>query len=412
MISLLHYASLLLALLVSAWYFRDLGDITQMAFKVSRRNLLFAIRHEKHFLWAGAVLLAIAMITWRPAGAGVWSFVVVALCLIMLVFPWAWVHLGLRNQQQSARFYTVDQASQFVRPDTSVLVIENGSHARAHPDYELQRPHLAGTRDGLGGENILMTYCAMSHLGIAVKPERMGRLLSLDVAGQHGNNLVLRDRSNSEPFAQIDCCTVNGPLERWPTFRMRFDAFVKAYPQGEVFLNPIPGFLQNPLFFVVDHLVEALFRKALHNHHHREALMFDTMTHEDTRLPRKTLVWALEAGGESAAFTADFIKGAGYPLNIVLGGQRLVVGWQPEEDCITAFYRPGDRPVTELDFRGQSDRGKLQRFESLFPGLYWFVWVNFHPDTLLNEEVSLHDGVALPNANVTLTSRSHQSRLT
>ena len=139
--------------------------------------------------------------------------------------------------------------------------------------------------------------------------------------------------------------------------------------------------------------------------------MFDTMTHEDTRLPRKTLVWALEAGGESAAFTADFIKGAGYPLNIVLGGQRLVVGWQPEEDCITAFYRPGDRPVTQLDFRGQSDRGKLQRFESLFPGLYWFVWVNFHPDTLLNEEVSLHDGVALPNANVTLTSRSHQSRL-
>ena len=35
-------------------------------------------------------------------------------------------------------------------PDKLSLKIENNGEARAHPDYHIKRPHLAGTPEGLG----------------------------------------------------------------------------------------------------------------------------------------------------------------------------------------------------------------------------------------------------------------------
>ena len=68
--------------------------------------------------------------------------------------PWIWLHLGLRNQQNSARYYSVEEARDYVRGDESVIVIENNGQARAHSDYYIKRPHLAGSPDGLGGHNV------------------------------------------------------------------------------------------------------------------------------------------------------------------------------------------------------------------------------------------------------------------
>lgn len=55
--------------------------------------------------------------------------------------------------------------------DISVLVIENNGLARAHPDSHLLRPHLAGNDEGLDGENVIMTYCAIANLGLGYIPE-------------------------------------------------------------------------------------------------------------------------------------------------------------------------------------------------------------------------------------------------
>ncbi len=63
----------------------------------------------------------------------------------MVGFPWIWLHVGLRNQQNSATYYSVEEAKNFVRGDESVIVIENNGEARAHPDYHIKRPHLVGS---------------------------------------------------------------------------------------------------------------------------------------------------------------------------------------------------------------------------------------------------------------------------
>ena len=84
-----------------------------------------------------------------------------------------------------------------------MVVIEKDGVARAHPQAQLMRPHLAGNEEGLDGENVVMTYCAMANLGVGYTPEVEGEKLELEVLAQHGNNLILRDNKTGEPIQQI-----------------------------------------------------------------------------------------------------------------------------------------------------------------------------------------------------------------
>ena len=109
-----------------------------------------------------------------------------------------WLSLGLgppgfAQPNDSAKFYPIEEARKYLNPAESVVVIEKDGVARAHPDHQLMRPHLAGNDEGLAGENVVMTYCAMANLGLGYRPEIAGDKLDLEVLAQHGNNLILRD---------------------------------------------------------------------------------------------------------------------------------------------------------------------------------------------------------------------------
>lgn len=80
------------------------------------------------------------------------------------ILTWIYVHLGLRNQKDNASYYSIDEAKAFVSPTTQVIVLENNGIARVHPQPQIMRPHLAGAQDGLGGENVVMTFCATANL--------------------------------------------------------------------------------------------------------------------------------------------------------------------------------------------------------------------------------------------------------
>jgi hypothetical protein len=110
---------------------------------------------------------------------------------VLYGFPWIYVHLGLRNQMSTAKYYSIDEAKELVSPSSSVVVIEKDGVARAHPDSQILRPHLAGNKEGLNGENVVMTYCAMANLGIGYTPEIEGKKVDLEVLAQHGNNFCV-----------------------------------------------------------------------------------------------------------------------------------------------------------------------------------------------------------------------------
>ena len=157
--TIVFWLGLVASLGIGFVYFRDLGDVSQMILRVKRSNMVRFIRYEYQLIAAGLAAAAVMAIAHLGFGAGpAWAFWLgLALVVILYGFPWVWVHLGLRNQIDSAKFYSIEEARKYLNPAESVVVIEKDGVARAHPDHQLMRPHLAGNDEGLAGENVVMT---------------------------------------------------------------------------------------------------------------------------------------------------------------------------------------------------------------------------------------------------------------
>ncbi len=394
--TLLFWTGLAVSLGIGFVYFRDLGDVSQMVLKVKRENMIRFIRHEGRFVavgLAGATVMAVAHIG-AGAGPSFAFWIAAALTAFLYGFPWIWVHLGLRNQMNGAKYYSIEEARKHINPAGSVMVIEKNGVARAHSDHELMRPHLAGNDEGLDGDNVVMTYCAMANLGIGYTPEIEGQKLDLQVLAQHGNNLILRDNATGEPIQHIygwrEADGANGPaMKPWPTYRMSFRGFQKAFPDGTVFLNKPSS---NPLLRLLDLVTDAVFSMGIAQQHRDERPVMDNMTREDPRLPNKTYVWGINIGDDAVCYTEDFIVEQGGVINAVIGERKVVIARDPIYESIGAYYNDSDAPVTSIDFFGNSDQGVLRRVETLKAGLFWHVWAEFFPNTDIDRVVQSAGG--------------------
>ncbi|WP_299985547.1 DUF3179 domain-containing (seleno)protein [uncultured Ruegeria sp.] len=380
-------------------YFRDLGDVSQMLLKVKRANMVRFIRNEYRLIAIGLGAFAIATLAHFALGAGpFWLWLVAAVLVLLLYgFPYVWVHLGLRNQLNTAQYFPISEARKYVGPTAPVMVIDNNGHARAHPDAQIMRPHLAGDNEGLGGEDVVMTYCAMANLGQGYSPRIEGKRLNLEVLAQHGNNLILRDNETGEPiqhiygFREADrdpsadglACPLRPEtqMKPWPTYRMTFRGFQKAYPEGEVFLNkPSP----NPLLRLLDMMTEITFGWGIGRQHQEDAPVMDNMDRSDDRLPNKTYVWGITIGQDAACWTDDFVVENDWIINANVGGRDIVVSLDPKYESLGVWYNDSGHPITQCDFWGKTDQGQLHRVETLRAGVFWHVWSEFFPSTDVN----------------------------
>ncbi len=400
--NVVFYLGLLVSLGIAAVYLRDLGDIPQLLLKTKRSNVDRFIRNEYRFLAIGiCALLAAAVARFGfGAGSGGVFWIGTLLALVLYAFTWVYVHLGLRNQKDRAQFYSIAEAREFVSPTSQVIVLEKNGVARAHPQAQIMRPHLAGTEDGLGGSDVVMTFCAIANLGLGMTPEVEGEKIELEVLAQHGNNLVLRDNATGEPIQQIygfrarDADTSgDGPvcplrptlaMAPWPTFRMTFRGFQKAYPEGTVFLNKPSG---NPILFLLDFAMEMAFTATIQKHHTEARPIMQNLERPiDPRLPTKSYVWGVNIGGDAVCWTDDFIVENGNIVNAAVGGQPLVIAWSPGYESLNVWINNTGAPVTEIDFFGQTANEKLERSPDVKPGLFWHVWAEFFPHTDINRQ--------------------------
>jgi hypothetical protein len=370
-----------------------------MIMKVKRANMTRFIKREYQLLSIGLGAALIAAIAHIGFGGGPRAlfWILVALVGVFYAFPWVYVHLGLRNQKASARYYSIEEAREYVSPSSQVLVIENNGVARAHPQAQIMRPHLAGNDQGLNGENVVMTYCAMANLGLGYTPEVEGQTLDLEVLAQHGNNLIMRDNRTGEPIQQIygfrekdavisadePVCPLRPTLAMrpWPTFRMTFRGFQKAYPEGTVFVNKPSS---NPIFYLIDFALDIAFTASIDRQHREAKPIMDNMSRYDDRLPNKTYVWGVNIGADATCWTDDFVVGQGNIVNATVGGRQLVVAWHPHYESLGVWYNDTGAPVTEIDFFGNTSGGRLKRVEVLKSGLFWHVWAEFFPHTDIN----------------------------
>ena len=198
------------------------------------------------------------------------------------------------------------------------------------------RPHLAGDEEGLAGEDVIMTYCGMSNLGIGYKPIMEGQAYALEVLAQHRNNLILRDNRTGDPiqhiYGRVERRDGSEPaMESWPIFRMTFRGFRKAYPNGQVFLNKPSS---NPVLRVFDLATEAVFSSAMAKQHQESRPVMGNMTRQDPRLPNKTYVWGINVGDDAVCWTDEFVIEHDGPVNAIVGGRGVVVAWHQQFESL------------------------------------------------------------------------------
>jgi hypothetical protein len=153
----------------------------------------------------------------------------------------------LRGQHHSANYLSVADIGSQLSDEADVLVLEHNGDARAYPRDQIMVPHIAG--DNVGGEELVMTYCALSNLPQVFSSKVEGEAANLEVVGQLRNNLVMHNTETGVLYQQIlGVDPVSGAgLNPFPTQRMPYGSFRKLYPEGKVFIPADNGFLLNTL---------------------------------------------------------------------------------------------------------------------------------------------------------------------
>ena len=398
LMELLHWVSLLAATLLSFRLFRDLADLSQWIVQTPRSKTMWTFYRRHQLAAATGGLWLVALLSWGFGGAGIGAIFWIVTVIAALAFYSGYVNpsIMMRAQQHNARYYTIEEAKKHLSPDTSLIVIDANGEARGHPDDHILRPHVAGTKDGVGGENVVMTYCGLTNMGIAYKQEIDGEQLDLGVMTQLENNLVLWDKKSGEPIQQFwGTKERTGPegsrMPEWPSYRMPLEAFERAFPQGMVFLNPIPGFFENPFLAVYDRLMHMIFTHGIADQARKEEPTFPTIKKFDERLPNKAKIYGANVGEDYVVYTEDFIHEHNDLLNIEVGGRNIVVAYHEDFGSVGMYYNDTGTPVTRVKFGGDSDQGQLPRLETMKAKAYWVVWQNFFPQSEVNRPPTLSE---------------------
>lgn len=389
--------------------FKDLADISQWVVQ-STREFTMMVWYNRHVIAAvGMLALLVAMLLWWKdrtiCHTYLFGFLVLFFCFNFfsgMINP-KWM---FRAQQHEAMFVPVNEAPQYLQrslhlahfgpdsyasvDDINMVVLETDNGAYAYSDYYLLQPHVA-KGDTINGEEVIMTYCGLTNLGIAYSPVINDNPLDLTVMTQLKNNLVLFDKNSGEAIQQLWGSMERDPagtaMKEWPTIRMPFRSFKSLYPDGKVYINEIADYSENIIFALWDRLVRhKMMRWGVGlNWIDNDKPAFPTIDFTDDRLPMKELVYTISINGDHVAYSKDFLMDGNSPVNVEIGGEQVVIDYDVENDSVAAFVNVTGTNVSEVDIFGNIPSGKqLQRVNTLKSRLFWFIFVEFFPDTDVN----------------------------
>ena len=274
--------------------------------------------------------------------------------------------------QREAVYVSVVEGDKTLEDEEVVYAVELGGEAVAYPRRFMMIPHIAGKT--IGGQEVVMTYCALSNLPVVYENQLAGRETELGVLIQTNNNLVLYDDNSGEVIQQITGQTEFGApkMKTYANQMMSWGSFKALYPSGEVFLYPYDRWL--------DHALLAVFDSGLKQQYDPEqGPMFPTLELADNRLPQKEQIWGLDLNGEQVAFARSFFADQRV-YNMTLGNLPVVLHFDDDYETLAAFYRQDEKEVLDVDVFGNTRRGRLPRV-AVHNGVFWMVWSHFYPDT-------------------------------
>lgn len=252
------------------------------------------------------------------------------------------------------KFVSMEEASEWLSDNEPGIVFSRGDIHRFYP-YQILVWHEI-VNDTVGDERILVTYCPLCLTGYIFDPLVKGERVEFGTSGKlWKSNLVMYDRKTDSLWSQILGEAVVGEmagakLNLLPSDQIRFEAFRKNYPKGEVLsrdTGAIRFYGENPYgdYFSVTNLSLFLAKP------------------KDTRLPNDALVLGITINGKPKAYSVDAIKQKG-EVTDVFEGETLVVRYEKDIDAVR-IYKQGPDGLT-----------RINPFSA-----FWFSWATAHPDT-------------------------------
>jgi hypothetical protein len=122
----------------------------------------------------------------------------VILCLIGANF-----HLPafFPSAQDGATYVTVAAADECLDGNSIIYAVEINGDVRGYPRKHLEIQHIAG--DTIGGEEVAMTFCALSNLLVVIDQNVNDDKMDLGILIQTHNNLLMVDNNSGELIQQI-----------------------------------------------------------------------------------------------------------------------------------------------------------------------------------------------------------------
>jgi hypothetical protein len=322
---------------------------------------------------------------YKPLTMIVYGFITLTMFIVAFyVTPF----VAFPAQHYTANFISVEEFSKSDFKDQKIgtgpsarnraIVLEINGDARAYPISYITQTHIAGG-ELIGGEDVVMSFCGLSHLSVPYVNEVNGKKLDLRVMGQFNNNLVMFDRDTHEPIHQIKGKMMfsDSPLQELPSVIMDIDNFIKIYPEGKIFYRAPKD------MSIIDKVMFSLMEYAMGEQYDEstDELAFDTSPYLDKRLGAKERIYAITKNGESIVFTKAFIaeKSNGY-FELNIDGKTIAIKYFEDADYIDMFVGSDAREVNHLGIL--PDGTKLNKFRHINQML-WRVYQNFYPNSIL-----------------------------
>ncbi|MFQ5555148.1 MAG: DUF3179 domain-containing (seleno)protein [Acidimicrobiia bacterium] len=371
------------------------GDFSQMVYKPSRLAVYRTLRFRSLVIGAGVVLWLAALVIHLAVDE---TSVVLLVVTGVLVGLFTLLGFGMSpyvmfpSVREPSWAEPTDERLELGDDEPVIGVVVNDD-ARAFPVDDSFRPHLIEAT--IGGEPVVMSYCLLSNLGVAFKPELDGVPMRCIMPIQWENNMVIWDASGGRLVQQIEGTVLHGPgsgrtLQTYQTQIMPWSAWHAQHPDTKVFFNPPRG--------IWDRFVRSFIgKKFLEENRKREAPMFPTIERFDDRLPNKTEVIGVAQNDDIRAFPVESICDSGV-VNDVAGTIPIAIACD-DGGAVSVFARELDGETVELQWGPEGDlrdgsgrswdgtgRARTEGAPDLEPfphhsRVLWFVWANFHPET-------------------------------
>ena len=351
-------------------------DFIQLFFKFPRHFVYSVFNYRIPLIVMGLVSFSIAILTgfftigiatgWMATYIGTFSF----LFANGFVLP---THVIFKSKHKSAKYTTVSEVQHEISEKDMVLVVAINGDAAAFPQHWIERPHVAGLN--LAGQDLVMTFCGLSNLGVVFKNELNGKSMNLKVLAQLEHNLLIFDTHSQSLIEQV-YGKVADSNERFETFSavfMTFGAYKRLYPNGKIFNNPPSNSLDEKMTRMM--LNKLLYAPGGHYDESTSKLAFPTVDYKDQRIGAKEKIYGVDLNGKQVAYTLAFIKANENIITETFGSQNVTVKYFEEYDFVDVF----DGYVPNVDAYGRDEKGNYVTRVTHANQMLWMVWANFYP---------------------------------